>query len=92
MKDQSNVYRTAIQAAFNTAQSQTATYPSANKLGSIKIVAKLINGGLQTPIYIVNHPNTSDLHSGQVDAADKTKGAHATNLSILSQYKPFNKI
>jgi hypothetical protein len=34
MKDQSNVYRTA--AAFNTAQSQTATYPSANKLGSIK--------------------------------------------------------
>jgi hypothetical protein len=32
MKDQSNVYR-AIQAAFNTAQSQTATYPSANKLG-----------------------------------------------------------
>jgi hypothetical protein len=33
MKDQSNVYRTAIQAAFNTAQSQTATYPSANKLG-----------------------------------------------------------
>jgi hypothetical protein len=60
MKDQSNVYRTAIQAAFNTAQS-TATYPSANKLGSIKNVAKLINGGLQTPIYIVNHPNTSDL-------------------------------
>ena len=86
MKDQSNVYRTAIQTAFNTAQSQTATYPSANKLADqLKIVAKLINGGLQTPIYIVNHPNTSDLHSGQVDAADKTKGAHATNLSILSQ-------
>jgi hypothetical protein len=25
------------------------------------------------------------IYSGQVDAADKTKGAHATNLSILSQ-------
>lgn len=86
MKDQSNVYRSAIQTAFKTAQSQSATYPSANKLGDqLKIVAKLINGGLQTPIYIVNHPNTSDLHSGQVDVADKTKGTHATNLSVLSQ-------
>lgn len=86
MKDQSNVYRTAIQNAYNTAQTQTATYPSSNKLGDqLKIVAKLINGGLQTPIYIVNHPNTSDLHSGQVDVVDKTQGAHANNLSILSQ-------
>ncbi len=86
MKDQSNVYRTAIQNAYNTAQSQTATYPSSNKLGDqLKIVAKLINGGLQTPIYIVNHPNTSDLHSGQVDTTDKTQGAHANNLGILSK-------
>ncbi len=86
MKDQSNVYRTAIQNAYNTAQSQSATYPSANKLGDqLKVVAKLINGGLQTPIYIVNHPNTSDLHSGQVDTLDKTQGAHRNNLSILSQ-------
>ncbi|POY39863.1 hypothetical protein C3L50_08510 [Flavobacterium alvei] len=86
MKDQSNVYRAAIQNAFNTTQAQSATYPSSNKLGDqLKIVAKLINGGLQTPIYIVNHPNTSDLHSAQVDVTDKTQGAHANNLSILSQ-------
>ena len=86
MKDQSNVYRTAIQNAYNTAQSQTATYPASNKLADqLKIVAKLINGGLQTPIYIVNHPNTSDLHSAQVDTTDKTLGSHRTNLSILSQ-------
>jgi len=86
MKDQSNAYRTVIQNAYNATQPQTATYPSLNKLGDqLKIVAKLINGGLQTPIYIVNHPNTSDLHSGQVDAIDKTQGAHANNLSILSK-------
>lgn len=86
MKDQSNVYRTAIQNAYTTAQSQTVTYPSSNKLADqLKIVAKLINGGLQTPIYIVNHPNTSDLHSAQVDPTDKTQGAHANNLGILSQ-------
>ncbi|AWG20679.1 hypothetical protein FFWV33_03550 [Flavobacterium faecale] len=86
MKDQSNVYRTAIQNAYNTTQAQSATYPSSNKLGDqLKIVAKLINGGLQTPIYIVNHPNTSDLHSAQVDTTDKTQGSHRNNLSILSQ-------
>jgi uncharacterized protein (DUF1501 family) len=86
MKDQSNVYRNAIQKAYNTKQTQSAAYPSSNKLGDqLKIVAKLINGGLQTPIYIVNHPNTSDLHSGQVDTTDKTQGAHANNLSILSK-------
>jgi uncharacterized protein (DUF1501 family) len=86
MKDQSNVYRSAIQNAYNSTQAQTVTYPSSNKLGDqLKIVAKLINGGLQTPIYIVNHPNSSDLHSGQVDTTDKTQGAHANNLSILSK-------
>lgn len=86
MKDQSNVYRAAIQKAYNTPQAQTATYPTSNKLADqLNIVAKLINGGLQTPIYIVNHPNTSDLHSAQVEASDKTKGSHRENLSILSQ-------
>lgn len=86
MKDQSNVYRAAIQKAYNTPQAQTTTYPTSNKLADqLKIVAKLINGGLQTPIYIVNHPNTSDLHSAQVEASDKTQGSHRENLSILSQ-------
>lgn len=86
MKDQSNIYRDAIQSAYNVAQPQSATYPNSNKLADqLKIVAKLINGGLQTPIYIVNHPNTFDLHASQVDAADKTKGSHNVNLSVLSQ-------
>jgi hypothetical protein len=60
-------------------------YPSNNKLADqLKIVAKLINGGLKTPIYIVNHPNSHDTHSAQVNT-DKTQGAQATNLTILSQ-------
>lgn len=86
MKDQSNVYRTAIQNAYNTPQAQKASYPSSNKLADqLKIVAKLINGGLQTPIYIVNHPNSFDLHSGQVSTLDKTQGLHADNLGLLSK-------
>ena len=86
MKDQSNVYRTAIQNAYNTPQSASATYPTSNSLADqLKVVAKLINGGLKTPIYIVNHPFTHDTHASQVDSTDKTIGAQAVNLRILSQ-------
>lgn len=85
MKDQSNVYRTAIQNAFNAPQALTATYPSGNTLADqLKIVAKLINGGLQTPIYILNHPKSHDTHENQVDATDRTLGTQANNLQILS--------
>ena len=86
MKDQSNVYRTAIQSAYNVPLSTAVTYPSSNKLADqLKIVAKLINGGLKTPVYIVNHPNTHDTHEYQVSTADKTQGSQATNLTLLSQ-------
>ena len=87
MKDQSNVYRSAIQNAYNVAQtSQTVTYPTNNSLASqLRIVAKLINGGLKTPIYIVNHPGSHDTHENQVDVNNKTIGKQADNLSILSK-------
>jgi len=86
MKDQSNVYRNVIQTAYNMALNSGVTYPSNNKLADqLKIVAKLINGGLQTPVYIVNHPKTHDTHENQVDGADKTQGSQAINLTLLSQ-------
>ena len=86
MKDQSNAYRNAIQTAYNMPQSQTATYPSNNRLADqLRIVAKLINGGLKTPIYIVNHPRSHDSHENQVDPLDRTQGIHADNLKVLSQ-------
>jgi uncharacterized protein (DUF1501 family) len=87
MKDQSNVYRSAIQTAYNVAQtSQSVTYPTNNSLASqLRIVAKLINGGLKTPIYVVNHPGSHDTHENQVDANNKTIGNQANNLGILSK-------
>ena len=86
MKDQSNAYRTVIQNAYNVAQPQAATYPASNSLADqLKIVAKLINGGLKTPIYIVNHPNSHDTHEAQVDVNNFTLGTHANILGILSK-------
>jgi uncharacterized protein (DUF1501 family) len=86
MKDQSNAYKTVIQTAYNVAQPQAATYPTSNSLADqLKIVAKLINGGLKTPIYIVNHPNSHDTHENQVDVNDKKLGTQANMFTILSK-------
>ncbi|MEP6727195.1 MAG: DUF1501 domain-containing protein, partial [Bacteroidota bacterium] len=64
----------------------SVTYPTGNTLATnLSIVAKLISGGLKTPIYIVNHPNSFDTHTGQVDPTDHGKGNHATSLGLLSQ-------
>jgi uncharacterized protein (DUF1501 family) len=85
MKDQSNAYREAIQKAYNVPKAPTGNYPNKNGLADqLKIVARLINGGLQTPIYVVNHPKGFDSHEDQVLASDKKLGRHAENLGILS--------
>ena len=85
MKDQSNVYRDVIQKAFKVPNPQSADYPNDNKLAEqLKIVSKLINGGLQTPIYIVNHPKSFDSHEYQISENNRQLGKHPENLKILS--------
>lgn len=60
------------------------SYPTDNSLfDQLKIVARLISGGLQTKIYYVTLGGF-DTHSQQVDTTDTTKGAHATLLKYLS--------
>jgi uncharacterized protein (DUF1501 family) len=86
MKDQSNVYRATIQESYNVPASSTVAYPTNNRLADqLKIIARLINGGLKTPVYVVNHPNSHDTHENQVSSTDKTLGSQATNLTLLSQ-------
>jgi uncharacterized protein (DUF1501 family) len=87
MKDQSNIYRTKIQGAYIAQQTLSTLYPAqnANRLADqLKIVARLIGGGLTTPIYIVNHPASHDTHEAQVNA-DLVTGWQYNNLSILSK-------
>jgi len=86
MKDQSNVYKQRITDAYNAQVSLSTMYPaSGNTLANqLKMVARLIGGGLTTPIYIVNHPNSHDTHENQVNA-DLITGTQANNLSVLSK-------
>ena len=81
---QTQQYTVAIQnAAANAAN--LGTYPANNYLANqLKIVARLVAGGLQTPIYVVGMGGF-DTHADQVDALDHTIGAHANLLNTLSE-------
>ncbi|MBL7739859.1 MAG: DUF1501 domain-containing protein [Chitinophagaceae bacterium] len=87
MKDQSNAYTGRIQTAYNAQATLSTLYPATgNTLANqLKIVARLIGGGMQTPVYIVNHPNSHDTHVNQVVAGDTATGTHANILGILSK-------
>jgi uncharacterized protein (DUF1501 family) len=85
IKQQTNAYTSVIKSAYAAGNNQ-GLYPGNNYLADqLKIVARLIKGGLKTPVYVVNHPWSFDTHGGQVETGDTTTGWHAGALSILSK-------
>lgn len=80
---QTQQYATVIKdAALQTVQQ--VSYPTNNSLGDqLKIVARLIKGGLSTRIYMVNYGGF-DTHSNQVNSTDTTTGNHAKLLGNVS--------
>lgn len=83
----STQYSSAILVAANNITQQSSMYPAAgaNSLADqLKIVARLIAGGLKTKIYMVNL-NGFDTHSSQVTGGATTTGTHATLLGKLSE-------
>jgi uncharacterized protein (DUF1501 family) len=86
MKDQSNAYAARITASYNGQVTLSTMYAtSGNSLSDqLKIVARLIGGGLKTPVYIVNHPDSFDTHVDQVVPGNTATGSHANSLAKLS--------
>jgi len=85
IKQKTNAYAAVISNAF-AGGTNLAAYPDGNALADqLKIVARLIKGGLKTPVYVVNHPVSFDTHASQVDGSDTTKGNHANILATLSK-------
>lgn len=81
---QTQAYTQVIQNAANLG-TNSATYNSNNRLAQqLKIVAKLISGGLKTPVYIVNMGGY-DTHDNQVDTSNNTLGEHANLLGQFSE-------
>ena len=80
---QTNDYSASIKKAADRVPTQGA-YPANNGLANqLKIVARLIAGGMKTKLYIVNLGGF-DTHSTQTVAADTTTGTHANLLKNLS--------
>jgi uncharacterized protein (DUF1501 family) len=82
---QTQQYGQVIQTAYQ-AGTNLATYPATrnNLADQLKIVARLIKGGLKTRVYMVQ-TGGYDTHASQVDTNNHTIGAHASLLQILSE-------
>jgi uncharacterized protein (DUF1501 family) len=83
---QSIGYASRVKAAADRAQNKSTSYPAAGQnalADQLKIVARLVAGGLRTRVYLVSLGGF-DTHSNQVLAADTTSGVHATLLGKLS--------
>lgn len=83
---QTSAYATEVKNAADSQANLSTLYPpeKENELADqLKIVARLIGGGLKTRMYMVNL-NGFDTHAGQVANGDPLSGAHATLLQKLS--------
>jgi uncharacterized protein (DUF1501 family) len=86
MAQQTNQYATVIKNAAAKGTNKSSKYPTGGGRqplsDQLKIVAKLISGGLKTPVYMVSIGGF-DTHSEQVDSTDHSIGAHATLMQQL---------
>ena len=81
---QTNAYSDTIKTAANAGNNISTKYGDDNALAQkLKIVARLISGGLKTKIYVVQLGGF-DLHSNQVAEGDPRLGNQANLLATLS--------
>ena len=82
MAKQSNAYGKVLKEQYQ--KGTDYAFPRSNLADQLKIVSRLISGGLQTRIYKVQIGGF-DTHSAQVDTSDKTQGMHATILKEIDE-------
>lgn len=80
---QTQVYVDAIRAASNRVANLSTLYPAGSLASQLRIVARLIGGGLKTRVYVVNIGGF-DTHSSQVVSGQTHLGSHANLLNQLS--------
>ncbi len=80
---QTSQYTSVVKAAAEKV-TQQAAYPTPNPLADqLKIVARLVKGGLKTRVYMVQY-GSFDTHSLQTTTTDTTTGTHANLLKNVS--------
>lgn len=82
---QANAYSSAVSAAADAGTNLSTKYNDNNRLAlQLKTVARLINGGLKTKIYVVTLGGF-DTHANQVNSGNPVAGAHGQLLGWLSE-------
>lgn len=79
---QSQAYGDVVKTAASKIKNQKA-YPQSDLGQQLKIVSRLIAGGLKTPLYLVRLGGF-DTHDAQVQASDHTTGEHNDLLKDLN--------
>ena len=83
ISEKTKIYSDIIRNAYHHAATMAA-YPDNNSLADqLKIVARLIKGGLKTRVYTVSMGGF-DTHKKQVNASDTTTGNHANLMKNIS--------
>lgn len=86
MSQKTDQYATVIKSAATKITAQSPAYPAAGKnplADQLKIVARLIAGGLKTKVYMVS-TGSFDTHAKQTET-DTTTGNHAKLLQRVSE-------
>lgn len=83
--EKTKIYADIIKRAYQNSTTLATTYPEKSSLAAqLKIVARLIKGGLKTRVYTVSIGGF-DTHKRQVNASDTTTGMHALLMKELSE-------
>ncbi|MFT6755664.1 MAG: hypothetical protein ACJAV9_001149 [Urechidicola sp.] len=80
---QTNAYAEIIENASSAGNNLSSKYDDTSLSEKLKIVAKLISGGLKTKVYVVQQGGF-DTHDNQVVESDRKTGKHAELLKELS--------
>ncbi len=81
---QLNLYSERLSAVYDSGTNLSTKYDESNDLANkLKLVARMINGGSQTKVYVIDHRGF-DTHANQVVESDTDTGTHAELLSSLS--------
>ena len=87
MSEKTDAYSDVIKNAAKKVTRQSTLYADKGKNAlsdQLKIVSRLIGGGLQTKLYMVSMGGF-DTHANQTDAKDTSTGAHAALLQKVSE-------
>jgi len=84
VENDTNTYAKRISDVFNCGRNSDVNYPNSYLANQLKTVARLMNGGCKTKVYLVDITGF-DNHVNQTDEGDTSMGPHQRLLQQLSE-------